>query len=177
MINTEQTHIQPGIRMDQPSTKDCEICYTSVTASQLILFDCGHSCCEDCWKGMLSAAIDSFRISQMKCFDLNCKRDINNIEVKLSMCRDETIKTRFLYLKKKQEILTDKHKFICPNLECREIIDSRTQHDTRLNFKIKNQSENVTNQQIDDLDYSFLVCLYLALSCFVLLCPFCFVLR
>lgn len=101
-------------------------------------------------------------VEDILCFQLRCKLPIQNIDHLIDQISDQDIVSRFKYLKKKQEIINNKDKYLCPNKSCGEIIDSNNQEQVRLDLKKKlslaQKLETIENQPIEDLDYSFLVC-------------------
>lgn len=148
------------IVMDQ-SKKEypvCPICMSS--DSPAITFSCSHSCCEECWTQIISAANSEFNVNKIKCFHLSCKKPIENIPEIIECIKDKDIVSRFKYLVKKQQIINEKDKFLCPNKSCGMIIDSGNQEATRLKYNLDHEvaHEDAEFKPIDDLDYSFLVC-------------------
>ena len=161
------------ISMEQNDHPVCPICMSSDSAP--VEFSCSHSCCEECWTQIINSANSRFMVNNLICFHLSCKKKIENIVEILDRIPDKDIVSRFRYLKKKQEIINNKDKFLCPNQDCREIIDSLDQENVRLMYKNKSNKdihvkENNLQfaiekpqaekelQPIDELDYSFLVC-------------------
>ena len=159
-MQQEQNATTNTINMRQESAElNCPICFTEYPPSQFVTFNCNHQCCFVCWKQIISAANSNFRVEDIICFDINCKNKLENIDDLVSVIKDKEIVKRFHYLKKKQEVLGDKTKFICPNTDCQRIIDSLEQDSVRETFKNKTNLDNVEEQKnIDDLDYSFLIC-------------------
>jgi hypothetical protein len=145
----------------QTNSIECTICLTNTT--EIITFSCGHSCCKQCWKGIVKAANDNFKVNEIKCFVLSCKKPISNCEALASQISDKDITNRYQYLSKKQQILSDKNKYICPNKECYKILDVKNQKKTKKKY-LKNQKKQESTKagdnpkNLQDLDYSFLIC-------------------
>ena len=148
------------INMQQESAElNCPICFTEYPPNQFIKFKCNHQCCLTCWKYIISAANSNFKVKDIECFEINCKHKLENIDDLVLNIEDKEIVNRFHYLKKKQQIVNDKSKFICPNTDCQRIIDSSEQDSARKNYKSKTNLDDVEEIKIiKDLDYSFLIC-------------------
>ena len=161
------------IMMAQPEATFpvCPICMSS--DSPPVTFSCSHSCCQFCWTQIISAANSNFMVKDILCFQLRCKQPIQNIDQLVGQIPDKDIVSRFQYLKKKQEIINNKDKFICPNVSCGKVIDSNDQEQARREFQTKlastEQPEAGQEQTIENLDYSFLVCD----DCHLVFCKIC----
>ena len=149
----------------------CPICMCSDSCP--VVFSCSHSCCEICWTQIISAANSEFMVSDIKCFHLGCKQKITNLDEMVNLITDKDVVSRFNYLKKKQEIIHNQDKFLCPNKACHQIIDSNNQESARLNYKNTGtpspKDQRASIKSIDDLDYSFLVCEH----CNIVFCKIC----
>lgn len=138
---------------------ECPICMTENT--KMVTFPCKHSCCHNCWKGIIKAANSNFQIKEVKCFVWDCKKLITNCNTLVSQMSDKDISSRYHYLKKKQKIMSDKNKFICINRQCNKILDLRTQKKVQKNYLKKDSGKMHQKKQkkdIKNLDFSFLIC-------------------
>lgn len=148
------------IKMTQKDpTLECPICMTENT--QMVTFPCKHSCCHYCWKGIIKAANSNFQVKEIKCFVWNCKKPITNCDFLVSKIDDKDISFRYKYLKKKQEIMSDKNKYICVNKQCMNILDVKTQKKVQKKYlkkQSKEKEKNESKKDIENLDYSFLIC-------------------
>ena len=144
-----------NMTQDKPKAKECPICMTE--SEKIIRFPCSHFCCSECWKQIIKAANSNFQVHQIQCFDLTCKKKIDNPERLISMISDKDIANRFNYLKKKKLIQTDKHKFMCPNQACSKVLDDKDQEAIKADYKFIHAGLEA-ERPIDKLDYSFLVC-------------------
>jgi hypothetical protein len=110
----------------------------------------------------VKAANSNFQVKDLKCFDLKCKKKIENYDQLVKQISNKDIAQRYDYLKKKQEVHLDKNKFICPNEYCKKVIDSQNQESVRGNYEtLEKRTYNGTAMEMKDitnLDYSFLVC-------------------
>lgn len=150
------------ISMNQPppQSPECPICLSEDT--KMVTFSCNHSCCSNCWKQIIKAANSNFQVKEIKCFDLKCKKKIENLDELIAQVSDREITQRFQYLQKKQEIHLDKDKFLCPNTNCNKILDKKNQSKVKADYASLNQPGNyntaVQMKDISNLDYSFMVC-------------------
>ena len=131
---------------------ECPLCLEK--SSTCVKFSCSHSCCSNCWKEMVKVANSDFKVNDLKCFDLQCKKKIENIDSLVTQLSNREIKDRFHYLQKKQEIINDKNKFICPNKTCNKILNNNQQQEIKNNYS---QSKS-NSKDIQNLDYSFMIC-------------------
>jgi hypothetical protein len=140
-------------------TKECPICL--LDATKMVTFPCNHYCCSNCWKQIIKAANSNFNVEEIKCFDLQCKKPIQNSTELVSLMSDKNIANRFQYLQKKQEVFADKNKFLCPNDKCKKILSNGDQekikHDYKNGFYKPSEQDSIL-KNINNLDYSFMVC-------------------
>lgn len=147
------------INMDQISPiVSCPICMDDLNPNSSIQYPCGHVVCKNCWPQIIDARCSTFDVNNIVCYDQKCKQPITNIDTLIMKIEDKEIRNRYIYLKKKQEIIQDSNKFLCPNKECLNIINSETQSKIKHDYSIKMKSEDAEIQEINELDYSFLVC-------------------
>ena len=136
--------------------ENCPICLEK--PEKVVKFSCSHSCCSECWKQMMKAANSNFKINDLKCFDLTCKKKIENLDSLVVGISERDVKDRFFYLQKKQEINKDKDKYLCPNKTCHKILHQNKQKQIKKDYSLQKKSQVIKQKNIENLDYSFMIC-------------------
>ena len=127
-----QDFANESVKINKADSLPCPICYDALDPLHSMKFECGHTCCTNCWENIISSANSEFKaLDNLKCFDPTCKAKILDIKSKIEVIQNEDVKKRFWYLMKRQEIHKDADKFICPNGDCLKILDTKLQADIK----------------------------------------------
>eukprot|EP01119_Soliformovum_irregulare_P017106 TRINITY_DN5031_c0_g2_i1.p1 TRINITY_DN5031_c0_g2~~TRINITY_DN5031_c0_g2_i1.p1 ORF type:complete len:607 (-),score=164.31 TRINITY_DN5031_c0_g2_i1:116-1936(-) len=69
---SQSNPIQPQESSEDADEVTCSICYTDVERSESDALHCGHTFCNDCWKGYLTLKITEGEAARIKCPNQKC---------------------------------------------------------------------------------------------------------
>ena len=125
----------------------CPICFRNLGENKrLILNNCGHYFCKNCWYNYLKAKILENKLNFIKCLDYECDERIPDDMIINIISKNEKLLEKYNLYSLKLEIINNPNKKFCPYPNCNS-------------FLTKNKDKNIKNVKCENGHEFCFICL------------------
>ena len=121
----KETDIKYDSNIDQDilsneSPELCGVCYEKINQEDKLfnILPCGHLFCSNCWFDYFKTLISEAKTNKIKCMESKCTEYISEEFILKHISKDFNLEQKYIKFKKRYEIIKDKNKKICPNVNC-----------------------------------------------------------
>jgi len=104
---------------------ECEVCYEKISAEDkgFNKIKCGHFFCKICWFNYLKNSIMEGKVDKIKCMNHGCNEILSKEFILKHISEHEILVEKYNKFLKRDEILNDKNKKLCPNPDCDSFLE------------------------------------------------------
>ena len=103
---------------------ECKVCFGEMDQidNEFNKISCGHLFCTSCWFNYLKSLISEGKVDKIKCMDYECNEYISEDFILKHILENSDLVDKYKRFKKRDEIINDENKKICPFPDCESFI-------------------------------------------------------